>query len=76
MKVFKQKELNDIAAISDKVRKDIDEFKPIVPLALALTTKGMKDRHWEEIKNLTGVEVNPDQDDFTLQNCVDKGMLT
>lgn len=29
------------------MKKKVDEFKPFVPLALALRKEGMKDRHWD-----------------------------
>jgi len=43
---FKNKEMTGILKIADTVKKEIDEFKPYVPLAVALRKKGMNDRHW------------------------------
>lgn len=56
------------------MKKQIDAFKPIVPLAVALRKDGMKDRHWNAISASSGIEIHPD-DDFTLSKLIDKGMV-
>jgi len=33
----------------------------------------MKERHWKQLSDLTGVEIAPDED-FNLQKVIDKGM--
>jgi dynein heavy chain, axonemal len=35
--------------IAETIKSEIEEFKPFVPLAMALRTEGMKERHWEAI---------------------------
>jgi dynein heavy chain len=37
------------------MKKQIDAFKPIVPLAVALRKDGMKDRHWNAISASSGI---------------------
>jgi dynein heavy chain len=37
------------------MKKKIDLFKPIVPLAVALRKDGMKDRHWTAISDAAGI---------------------
>ena len=37
------------------MRGSIDEFRPKVPLVVALRKTGMKDRHWEEISKVAGI---------------------
>jgi dynein heavy chain len=44
LRFFRDKEITKIA---EQMKKNIDEFKPYVPLALALRKDGMKDRHWD-----------------------------
>jgi len=56
------------------VKGKIDDFKPVVPLALALRKEGMKDRHWDQISNKVGFDIRPTEG-FTLTAVVDKGML-
>lgn len=37
------------------MKKNIDAFKPIVPLAVALRKDGMKERHWKAISDESGI---------------------
>lgn len=43
---FKDKAMNQIVAIGEKVKSEMDKFKPNLPLMVALRKDGMKDRHW------------------------------
>ena len=52
--------MNQIVSIGEKVRGDMDKFRPNLPLMVALRKQGMKDRHWNEVSKLAGVEINPD----------------
>lgn len=51
---FKDKAMNQIVAIGEKVRGEMDKFKPNLPLMVALRKDGMKDRHWAEVQKLAG----------------------
>lgn len=47
----------DIVAVQNvaiEVKGQIDEFKPLIPLIQAVRSPGMRDRHWENIKETTG----------------------
>jgi len=58
------------------MKAKIDEFKPIVPLAVFLRKDGMADRHWTEISEKVGFEVSPAGDEeFSLQKLIDMGMV-
>ena len=46
---FKEKDLPKISSIATSIKSSIDDFKPVVPVALALRKKGMVDRHWDAI---------------------------
>lgn len=46
---FKEKDLPKISLIATSIKTRIDDFKPVVPVALALRKKGMVDRHWDAI---------------------------
>ena len=52
----------------------IDEFKPVVPLALSLRKEGMYERHWDQLSAKVGFDIRP-VEGFTLTACVEKGML-
>jgi dynein heavy chain len=70
-----------------KVIKDkVDEFKPVVPLAVSLRKDGMKERHWDQLSEAVGFDIRPppegenkegpdDKPVFTLTSVIDKGML-
>ena len=45
--------------IAETIKGSIEEFKPFVPLALALRTEGMKERHWNAVSEKVGFEVRP-----------------
>jgi dynein heavy chain len=48
IRFFRDKdELRKILKIAEDMRNSIEEFKPQVPIVMALRTDGMKDRHWE-----------------------------
>jgi len=71
---FKDRNFPKIFEITEKMKAQIDQFKPIVPLALALRKDGMKERHWKAISDSSGIECYPDED-FTLSKLVDMGMV-
>lgn len=56
------------------MKKNIDEFKPYVPLAVALRKEGMKDRHWDQITDKVKFDIRP-VEGFTLTSVIDAGML-
>lgn len=65
--------LPEILAIAENMKNQIEEFKPIVPLAEALRKDGMLDRHWEALSTAVGFPIKPDED-FTLTTCIKLGM--
>ena len=56
------------------MKQKIDDFKPVVPVAVALRKQGMVDRHWDEISANVGFDIRPCEG-FTLNSVVEKGML-
>lgn len=60
IRFFRDKdELRKILKIAEDMRTSIDDFKPEVPILMALRTEGMKDRHWETLSTKIGFEVKP-----------------
>ena len=53
--------------VSVEVYKEINEFKAILPIILALRNQGMKQRHWDKINALLNSKFEND-DKLTLQN--------
>jgi dynein heavy chain len=70
---FRDRDMPKVFNITELMKKKIDAFKPIVPLAVALRKDGMKDRHWKQISDETKIEVYPDED-FCLQKIIDMGL--
>jgi dynein heavy chain len=52
----------------------VDDFKPLVPLALSLRKEGMHERHWDQLSEKVGFDIHPTEG-FTLTSLVDKGLL-
>lgn len=47
VRFFKEKPYPQILKIAQTMKAKVDEFKPYVPLAVALRKEGMKERHWD-----------------------------
>lgn len=54
---FKERDIEAILKIASAVKAQLDEFKPKVPLMVALRKKGMQKRHWSQISAKVGFEV-------------------
>ncbi|NCP90584.1 MAG: hypothetical protein GW827_10105, partial [Flavobacteriales bacterium] len=64
-----------IIEMSDEIKKRAEEFKPIANLAVFLTTKGLTERHWTELKQLTEIDcIN--REGLTLQSIVSVHNIT
>ena len=61
--------------IAVDIKKQIDEFKPKVPLMVALRKPGMFDRHWKQISEKVGFEVKPNVEGFNFQKVLDMGLM-
>lgn len=73
---MKDRDITIIMRIAEKVKASIEEFRPKVPLLVALKKVGMRERHWELIERVVGYRVNPyDNKDFCFQTILDLGLL-
>lgn len=54
---MKDRGLTNIQSIADKIKASMEEFKPKVPLLVALKNKGMTTRHWEEISKKVALKI-------------------
>jgi dynein heavy chain len=73
IRLLKDKEVPEIKKIAESIKEAVDGFKPYVPMAVAMRTEGMKERHWEAISNVVGFTVQP-YEGFTFQNCIDMNL--
>lgn len=53
----------------------MEKFKPNLPLMVALRKDGMKDRHWSEVSKLAGVQIDPEDPEFTFRKMLSMGLL-
>ena len=74
-KYFKDRSMSQIVAIGEKVRGEMDKFKPNLPLMVALRKDGMKDRHWAEVSKLANFEIDPQAEDFNFRKILNLGLL-
>jgi dynein heavy chain len=74
LRYFKDRELPKVLKIAEIMKGNIDEFKPYVPLAVALRKEGMYERHWDQISGKVGFDIRP-VEGFTLTSVIDKGLL-
>lgn len=59
-------QFDEIININKNIKREIDEFKPKVPLLMALKQEGMKDRHWDEISSKVGFDIRPNFEEFNF----------
>ncbi|EGR27865.1 hypothetical protein IMG5_187090 [Ichthyophthirius multifiliis] len=71
---FKDRNISTILSIAQKVKAEIEEFKPKVPLMVALRQPGMQQRHWKEISDKMGIEVKPNPE-FTFNKALELGLM-
>jgi dynein heavy chain len=77
-RTFKDKDpltYNNQISLAETYKKQIDEFKPKVPLLVALRSEGMQERHWKEISKRTGKYIDPTDSKFNFEWVLNHGFL-
>lgn len=64
----------EILKIAENIKNQVEEFKPQVPIVVALRTEGMKDRHWDALTQRVGFEIKP-YEGFTFGKCMEMNLL-
>jgi dynein heavy chain len=60
-------------AIATRIKQEIEDFKPLLPLIISLRNPGVRERHWNMLSSSLGFELRPDQDlTFTLSKAVNE----
>ena len=70
---FKNRDIQSILPVVEKIKSEVDTFKQYVKMAVALRKPGMKDRHWDQITEKVGFEVRP-YEGFTLNTAISMGL--
>ena len=68
-KFFSKGTLHHQMTIANKIKTQIAEFVPEVPMIVTLRNPGMRDRHWKRIAEDLGVDIHP-IDDFTTEQII------
>lgn len=74
IRFFKERDIDAILKIAVAIKAQLDEFKPKVPLMVALRKKGMQQRHWTQISQKVGFEVVPTEG-FTFNKVLEMGLM-
>ena len=64
----------DLVQSATNVKSDIDGFKQNIPLVQALRQPGMRERHWDQLTQILGFKLRPD-DAFTLRKGLEEFKL-
>ncbi|XP_006814570.1 dynein axonemal heavy chain 7-like [Saccoglossus kowalevskii] len=59
--------------ISSKVKTKVEEFKEHLPLVSAICNPGLRDRHWEQMSEIVGYPLKPEED-TTLSKMIDMNL--
>ncbi|XP_070569551.1 dynein axonemal heavy chain 7-like isoform X2 [Ptychodera flava] len=59
--------------IALKVKGKVEEFKEHLPLVMAVCNPGLRDRHWDQMAEIVGYPLKPDED-TTLSKMIDMNL--
>ncbi|XP_066465573.1 dynein axonemal heavy chain 3 [Tiliqua scincoides] len=59
--------------LAENVKFKIDKFKQHLPVLSLACNRGMKDRHWDQISDIVGYEIRPDET-TSLLNMIEYGL--
>jgi dynein heavy chain len=72
-KYFLKQDMQAQADIAQLIKKQVDEFKPEVPMIVSLRNPGMRERHWDAISKELNVKLTPIED-FTTKQILDMNL--
>ena len=68
------KRLRDWEAFLD-LKAKIEDFQSILPVLYELSKDSIKQRHWDEIRELTGHELHVEDTEFKMQDLIDANLV-
>ncbi|CAB3241783.1 unnamed protein product [Arctia plantaginis] len=66
-------DLPKVQNVGNVIRNAIDEFRPLIPIIQAVRNPGMKERHWNEFMEKSGITVTMNEKQ-TFQMCIKQGV--
>ena len=73
-KFFEKEGLDGCASMAVAAAAELKEFRPRVPLVVALCNPGMRERHWELLSQRTGLQLRLDDPSLTLNILLQTGI--
>jgi dynein heavy chain len=73
---MRDREILGVMKIAESVKAQLDEFRPKVPLLIALRKKGMTNRHWDQVTKAMGFDtpLRPDEG-FNFAKALQIGLM-
>ena len=68
-------ELPALKDAADEIKRQIDEFKPVMPVVTALRNPGLKDRHWSIMSKELGTDLIPGENLNRLEDVYTLGLM-
>lgn len=66
-------DIKAVQTIAIEVKNQIEQFKPFIPLIQCLRNPGMKERHWNEFQQISGITLQWTPT-ITFKNCLELGI--
>ena len=54
-----------------ELKKEIEDFQQVLPLLMELSKKSIQQRHWQQVNDITGKDLQVEREDFKLQSLID-----
>ena len=76
IRFMRDREIIGVMKIGESIKLQLDEFRPKVPLLMALRKKGMLDRHWDQVSKVMKLDVplRPNEN-FTFEKAIEMGLM-
>lgn len=75
VRFLKEKGITTVLPIAEQVKKEIDEYRPKIPLLVALRNRGMTDRHWKAISEKCGKPIKYQDAEFSFDKIIKLGLM-
>ena len=76
IRYMRDRDIIGVMKIAESVKAQLDEFRPKVPLLIALRRKGMTQRHWDQVSSVMDIQppISPNEE-FTFNQVIQMGLM-